>query len=30
MRFDHTVAGDFSEDQFFPITFKPAVVGATT
>ena len=30
LRFDHTVAGDFSEDQFFPITFKPAVVGATT
>jgi hypothetical protein len=30
MRFDHTVAGDFSEDQFFPITFKPAAVGATT
>ena len=30
MRFDHTVAGDFSEDQFFPITFKPAVVGTTT
>jgi hypothetical protein len=30
MRFDHTVAADFSEDQFFPITFKTAVAGATT
>ena len=30
MRFDHTVAADFSEDQFFPITFKAAVAGATT
>lgn len=30
MRFDHTVAADLTEDQFFPITFKPAVVGATT
>jgi hypothetical protein len=30
MRFDHTVPADFSEDQFFPITFKAAVVGTTT
>jgi len=30
MRFDHTVAADFSEDQFFPITFKAAVAGTTT
>jgi hypothetical protein len=30
MRFDHTVPADFSEDQFFPITFKAAVAGATT
>jgi hypothetical protein len=30
MRFDHTVAGDLSEDQFFPITFKAAVAGTTT
>jgi hypothetical protein len=30
MRFDHTVAGDLSEDQFFPLTFKAAVAGTTT
>ena len=30
MRFDHTVPADFSEDQFFPITFKAAVVGTTS
>ena len=30
MRFDHTVAADFSEDQFFPLTFKAAVAGTTT
>jgi hypothetical protein len=30
MRFDHTVPADFSEDQFFPITFKAAVAGTTT
>jgi hypothetical protein len=30
IRFDHTVPADFSEDQFFPITFKAAVVGTTT
>jgi hypothetical protein len=30
MRFDHTVPADFSEDQFFPLTFKAAVAGATT
>jgi hypothetical protein len=30
MRFDHTVAADFSEDQFFPLTFKAAVAGSTT
>jgi hypothetical protein len=29
MRFDHTVPADFSEDQFFPITFLPAVAGTT-
>jgi hypothetical protein len=30
MRFDHTVPADFSDDQFFPITFKAAVAGTTT
>jgi hypothetical protein len=30
MRFDHTVPADFSEDQFFPITFRAAVAGTTT
>ena len=30
IRFDHTVAADFSEDQFFPLTFKAAVAGSTT
>jgi len=30
MRFDHTVPADFSEDQFFPLTFKAAVAGTTT
>lgn len=30
MRFDHTVPADFSEDQFFPLTFKAAVAGSTT
>lgn len=30
LRFDHTVPADLTEDQFFPITFKPAVSGATT
>jgi hypothetical protein len=29
MRFDHTVPADLTEDQFFPITFKAAVAGAT-
>jgi hypothetical protein len=29
MRFDHTVPADFSEDQFFPITFLPAVAGTS-
>ncbi len=29
MRFDHTVPADFSEDQFFPLTFKAAVAGTT-
>jgi hypothetical protein len=29
MRFDHTVSADFSEDQFFPITFLPAIAGTT-
>lgn len=27
MRFDHTVPGDLSEDQFFPLTFKAASTG---
>jgi len=30
MRIDHTVPADFSEDQFFPITFKAAVAGTPT
>ena len=30
MRFDHTVAADLTEDQFFPMTFKAAVAGSTT
>ena len=30
LRFDHTVPGDFSEDQFFPLTFKAAAAGTTT
>lgn len=30
MRFDHTVPADFSEDQFFPLTFKAAVAGTST
>lgn len=30
LRFDHTVPADLTEDQFFPITFKAAVAGATT
>lgn len=30
MRFDHTVAADFSEDQFFPLTFKAAAAGTST
>jgi hypothetical protein len=29
LSFDHKVPGDFSEDQFFPITFKAAVAGTT-
>ena len=29
MRFDHTVAADLTEDQFFPITFLPAVAGTS-
>lgn len=29
-RFDHTVPADFSEDQFFPLSFKAAVAGTTT
>jgi len=24
LRYDHTIRGDFSEDQFLPLTFKPA------
>jgi hypothetical protein len=27
MRFDHTAAGDLSEDQFIPLTFKSATIG---
>ena len=27
MRFDHTAAGDLSEDQFIPLTFKAATTG---
>ena len=27
MRFDHTAAGDLSEDQFIPLTFKSATAG---
>jgi hypothetical protein len=27
LRFDHTAAGDFSEDQFIPLTFKAATTG---
>jgi hypothetical protein len=27
MRFDHTVPGDLSEDQFIPLTFKAATAG---
>jgi hypothetical protein len=30
LRFDHTVPADFSEDQFFPMSFKAAVAGSTT
>lgn len=30
MRFDHTVPGDLSEDQFIPLSFKAASVGAVT
>ncbi len=30
MRYDHTVPGDLSEDQFIPLTFKAAVGTATT
>ena len=30
MRFDHTVAADFSEDQFFPLTFRAAVAGTSS
>lgn len=29
MRFDHTVAGDFSEDQFFALTFKTGAATTT-
>lgn len=29
MRYDHTVPGDLSEDQFIPLTFKAATAGAT-
>ena len=29
MRFDHTVPGDFSEDQFIPLSFKAASSGVT-
>lgn len=29
MRYDHTVPGDVSEDQFIPLTFKAATAGAT-
>ena len=28
MRYDHTVPGDLSEDQFIPLTFKAATAGA--
>ncbi|NQW74679.1 MAG: hypothetical protein HQ451_03765 [Candidatus Planktophila sp.] len=28
MRFDHTVPGDLTEDQFFPLTFKAAPTGS--
>jgi hypothetical protein len=28
MRYDHTVPGDLSEDQFIPLTFKAAIAGA--
>jgi hypothetical protein len=28
MRYDHTVPGDLSEDQFIPLTFKTATVAA--
>ncbi len=27
MRYDHTVPGDLSEDQFIPLTFKAATAG---
>jgi len=27
LRYDHTVPGDLSEDQFFPLTFKVSTVG---
>jgi len=30
MRFDHTVPGDFSEDQFIPLTFKSADAATVT
>lgn len=30
MRYDHTVPGDLSEDQFIPLTFKAAAAGTTT
>lgn len=30
IRFDHTVPGDLSEDQFIPLTFKTADAGAST
>lgn len=30
LRYDHTVPGDLSEDQFIPLTFKAASAGAAT
>lgn len=30
LRYDHTVPGDLSEDQFIPLTFKAATAGAAT
>ena len=30
LRYDHTVPGDLSEDQFIPLTFKAATAGSVT